>query len=247
MKYLLTLFLCASAFGADEGECSRHTAGLVSRWLVNGWQTGNGAAPTLALNSALSAPSGTIIGTCTWSVVASRYALTLAGGGLNPHNIRISDSPAVSPTGKFAIALWARPTDLGNYRKLFDKSSPFSGDSQVSFRAAWESGKVYFLVGNSSYTYKQVNSTVSVPLNSWTHFVFVYDNDGYLRIYFNAKAAGTSAATQDSVADNSHPLQIGRDAYSGSLFFQGNMADFRFYNRALTAAEVAALYKEGLK
>jgi GH25 family lysozyme M1 (1,4-beta-N-acetylmuramidase) len=98
-------------------------------------------------------------------------------------------------------------------------------------------------VGFTKFTYWDQNFGYSVPLNSWTHLVFVASGN-QMQLYANGSLAGTIATNM--------PLPR---AYFGMGYVSsnGNMVDYllasidevMLFNRALNAAEVSSLYAAG--
>jgi GH25 family lysozyme M1 (1,4-beta-N-acetylmuramidase) len=98
-------------------------------------------------------------------------------------------------------------------------------------------------VGFTKFTYWDQNFGYSVPLNAWTHLVFVASGN-QMQLYANGALAGTIATNM--------PLPR---AYFGMGYVSsnGNMVDYllasideiMLFNRALNAGEVSSLYAAG--
>ena len=78
--------------------------------------------------------------------------------------------------------------------------------------------------------------------NDWHLVVFSRNNDQF-RFYVDGEH-------EHSFTGNSNPLKneeldLGRSLWSNALYFHGYIDDVRIYNRALSAAEVQALYNLG--
>jgi Concanavalin A-like lectin/glucanases superfamily len=95
----------------------------------------------------------------------------------------------------------------------------------------------------ASSSWKYFDSTVTVPVNVWTHIAGTY-NGSTLTIWINGHTAGSHAVTGKTCANN-EPLAVGaKNAPAKGLleaFWDGQLDDVRVYNRALTAAQIAAL------
>lgn len=91
----------------------------------------------------------------------------------------------------------------------------------------------------------------TLPTSGWHHFVCVYDagagNGNRLKLWVNGAAVAATTLLLD--AANQTPFNCDRElqvgAYDGTLGWKGNLDDFRLYRRALTAAEVGAIYSAG--
>lgn len=83
-----------------------------------------------------------------------------------------------------------------------------------------------------------------IQLNRWTHLAVTYDG-GNLRIYVDGNLSSTNAIS--GPASNAHPIRLGSKANMKPLEeeddkpFNGAIDEVRFYDRALSDAEVAAL------
>jgi hypothetical protein len=84
------------------------------------------------------------------------------------------------------------------------------------------------------------SGNTAVPLNTWTQLAVSY-NGSALQFYFDGAADGSTAAS-GSLSTASWNVQVGQ-RYDG-YYFPGNIDSLRIYNRALSSAEVAALYAE---
>ncbi|HEX2706057.1 MAG TPA: LamG domain-containing protein [Candidatus Lustribacter sp.] len=91
--------------------------------------------------------------------------------------------------------------------------------------------------------WKFFDSTTAVPLNTWTHLAATY-NGSTLTVWINGSKSGSMAVTGRTCSNN-EPLAIGaKNAPSKGLleaFWDGQLDDVRIYNRALSAAGIAAL------
>ncbi len=83
-----------------------------------------------------------------------------------------------------------------------------------------------------------------IPLNSWFHLCGVYDpSDTSMKTYLNGELNVSEISNVAAIGHNSQPVVIG--AFGATDFpdyFNGMIDDVRIYNRALSAADVAAIY-----
>ena len=131
-----------------------------------------------------------------------------------------------------------------------------SVDGNNDFNAAtWSNGSLYFEVGNSgnSFGYWSDYST-TVSEGEWYHAAFVFNGNGgtnpeRMKVYVNGvnrnlSFSGTIPATTADLS--SANLTIGKDSYSGDNF-NGQVDEFRIYNRALSASEINKIYRVGTR
>lgn len=149
-------------------------------------------------------------------------------------------------TGNFTISLWAKFNAL----PANGTHSPFVSRYVNGTNFWWFS--VYNNGGSSYmphfYGFKGgVNFNNSVTLSSlssgvWHHFL-VNRTGSSVNFYFDGAFVATSGGTNSEDLTYASALFIGKSDGSGT-FFNGNIDDVRAYNRALSSAEVTALYQE---
>ena len=86
-----------------------------------------------------------------------------------------------------------------------------------------------------------IMTTAAIPLNAWNHVALTLDDGGVPILYLNGARVGSypgGTAFDPTVQGTA----IG--GY-GSRFFSGRLDDVRFYNRALTDAEIAGMHAAG--
>lgn len=81
-----------------------------------------------------------------------------------------------------------------------------------------------------------VQPTGALSPGSWYHLVMSFDGTN-IRQYINNSLSQTSSFPGDIRADSGTPLMIG-GYWSGSEYYNGNVAIAQLYNRALSAAEI---------
>lgn len=208
------------------------TSGLVGHWTMDGKDTvwtsstaattldksGNGNTGTLTNMAQATSPVAGKIG----------QGLKFDGG---------DDSVAVSGdivgTGADSICSWIRPTGWGggDFGRLFD-----NGGTLIWLYGAGQALR-FTSAGASPYI---ETAGSSIKLNQWQHICAVRDASGSGIVYINAVAfAGTTGT----------PI-AGSTSYIGNRSaadraWNGNIDDFRIYNRALSADEVKQLYNMG--
>ncbi len=105
----------------------------------------------------------------------------------------------------------------------------------------------YFLVGGGPSTnYYTPYATQSFAANQWVMVTGVYNaTSGTIYMYINGKLS--SSATGVSAAPySSQPFVMGKDPWDIYAPLDGSMANVQVYNASLSAAEIQALYMEGI-
>ena len=100
-----------------------------------------------------------------------------------------------------------------------------------------------FFGGCTNPFWKFLDSTITIPTNTWTHVAGTY-NGTTLTVWINGARAGSRAITGRTCVNN-RPLSVGAksDPEKGLLeaFWDGQLDDLRIYSRALSAAEIRGL------
>lgn len=91
-----------------------------------------------------------------------------------------------------------------------------------------------------------------LPINTWTHVAVAFvggaaGGGGVATLFINGEKKGFIGANpgQNSVLSASAVARLGGGAGDGALPFNGNIDEFRIYNRPLTIDEVTALFNQG--
>jgi hypothetical protein len=85
---------------------------------------------------------------------------------------------------------------------------------------------------------RAVTGTAVLPTNAWTHIAVTYDGAN-MRFYVNGVQV-RAVLRSGAIAATGGALHIGGNDVWGGEFFKGLIDEVRVYNRALSAAEIAA-------
>jgi hypothetical protein len=101
--------------------------------------------------------------------------------------------------------------------------------------------------GYSTYVFNNYGATPAITIspNTWTHLAITLNSSNIYNVYINGTLTLTNQTNPYSypTATSFTPCSLGY--YSPANVhnsFQGNMADYRFYNTVLTAAEINSVY-----
>lgn len=101
-----------------------------------------------------------------------------------------------------------------------------------------------FFGGCVNKNWQYLDSTTTVPTNTWTHVATTY-NGSTLTVWINGVRAGSRSITGTHTCNNNRRLAIGakNDPDKGLLeaFQDGQLDEIRIYNRVLTTAEIQGL------
>ena len=85
----------------------------------------------------------------------------------------------------------------------------------------------------------------TIPTNTWEHVAVVLDSSGGARLYLNGAQVGSTTLTLRLSSLGSTPNDwIGRSEFAANPYLDGAIDEFRIYNRALSSAEILALYSQ---
>jgi hypothetical protein len=135
------------------------------------------------------------------------------------------------------------PAQVANYHVVFQKEGGYSGGSVYGIRLQESGGitvmqaMIYYSAVSSEFI--SLNGTTNLNDGNWHHVAFTYDSSYNLRVFVDGEqeniATGTNVPFQ-----NSSNIQV---ALGDSRRFNGALANFRIYNRALSASEVLQNYQ----
>jgi len=204
------------------------------------------------------APSGA-------SGFANEYSLNF--DGVDDILITTKDS-SIMPTDNLTVGCWVNPTTwafTGNSQVRYPFGCLSSGGWGVNFSNNYNGTittfKSIILVsdtGSGSPGYLQPSdagfSSELRALTGWHYVALTYDKvTGKASMYFDGveKDSTSGAAGADIVYHslNNRPLMFGADAAfntTGQDFFDGNIDECSVWNKALTSAELIAVYNSGV-
>ena len=83
-------------------------------------------------------------------------------------------------------------------------------------------------------------SNIAYPLNSWHNITVVKGTNGQVSIYLDAILIYSQTVSTPNIGNNSG--RFGRAIWNSNEFFLGKLDDIGIWNRALSPAEITALY-----
>ena len=151
--------------------------------------------------------------------------------------VSVGQHVSLSPS-LVSLSVWINPVVVAGYAD----GAVIAGYSDV---VHWTNGymfyandnKVVFGVGNGT---DLLRISTAIGAGSWAHLVGVFDGNN-IYLYLN----GVIVANQNAVSmvyNGTNTFSIGHTFVS---YFHGSIDDVRVYNRALTPADVTALYHNG--
>jgi len=202
------------------------------------WYRFDETGGSTATDSSGSGRNATLVNGPAWVGGRLNNAVDLNGGSQHvslPAGI-------VNGLNDFSIATWVRLDSTGNWRRLFDFGSNTTTNMFLVPQSG--SGAVRFAITTSGAGgEQQINGTSALSTGVW-HHVAVTRSGNTGQLYVDGVQVGQNTGMSLSPASlgNTTNNWIGRSQYSGDAYLDGQVDDFRLYNRALSAAEVQALF-----
>jgi hypothetical protein len=147
------------------------------------------------------------------------------------------------PTGnEITISVW-------NYGETAKDSALISGyDSSdnriISVHLPWNNSNIYWDCGNDGSTYDRINKlATSSEYLGWHHWVFTKNaSTGIMKIFLDGVEWHSDTGKTETI-NIATILKLGT-FYNNTSFHQGRVNNLMVFNRALTANEIKALYKQ---
>jgi hypothetical protein len=215
---------------AGAGQCVQPPSGIISWWPGDG--NGNDIAGT---------NNGTLINGTTFVAGMVGQAFSLDGVDdevLVPHNSNQNTG------GQITIDAWVNPSSYGHGRPIAQKRSSYNvgGYTFETTHSPWgpDNGLQFVIwIGGTPYTVQTLANVVAV--DTWQHIAATFDGVT-MKIYVNGieKASTLVSGVIDASTD---PLVIGRNVVYPLLYvWQGVIDEVELFNRALSQAEIQAIF-----
>jgi Concanavalin A-like lectin/glucanases superfamily len=234
--------------------CDTSNAGCNSSGLVGWWRFDDGSG-TSAADSSGNGHTGTLTNGPTWTTSGEiNGALTLASA--SSQYVNVPEVASLRLSSSWTASTWVKLTALpasGHYFGLLSKTAA-SGNTNYGLyvdnaTGFWGAGSPKWVVGfnplSGANQYAAFQATINT--GSWYYLTGVWDSStNNLYLYLN----GTLVASQNTAAlvpdpSSGNPLTIGQEV-GVSDFTNGTLDDARVYNRALSAAEILAMYNSNV-
>jgi hypothetical protein len=222
------LFLAGPAQAQSGNPCLPPPAGLVSWWAAEGT-----AADIAGTNN------GVLVSGAGFAAGAVGQGFSFNG---TSQCVSIPYSRTLITTN-YTVEAWVEPvaqvSNAINQAVLYGQTY---GVCQLLARRGSSGVRIAFQFGTDAYTFYDVVSTVEVPIGQFTHVVGTWDGTS-LRLYING-ALNAQRTPGTKPVDSGCGFSIGGFNLCGYVgqFFNGLIDETSYYSRALTAAEVQALF-----
>jgi hypothetical protein len=171
-----------------------------------------------------------ITGVNLFENVRKQGALNLDGNSW----AEVHDNESLDLTTAVTLEAWVYWTGSNSTKGILGRW--FSGVASYMLYASTSTQLLFFI--NTS------NSPVNISGTGWKHIVGTYDSTNR-RVYIDGQEIGSGTGYTSPIAVGDKPIEIGRYAGNTAYQYDGDIAQPRIYNRALTAAEVLQNYNSG--
>lgn len=158
--------------------------------------------------------------------------------------VEVQDSNGDFSPPDLTVSVWINPNEaqLDN-AGIIDKSHSLNGDigGWVLQKRGMGSGlQFYFEYCSSSACANNQDQTFTTPINKWSHLVITKQGN-IVSNYMNGRLLSKKTYSLSDYPKTTKPLLIGA-VKSWNRYFNGSIDEPRIYSRALTTAEIQALY-----
>ncbi len=176
--------------------------------------------------------------------VSGKFGASAASfNGMDDYYLLNEKFSFIQKTANFTISVWAKFYDYTIVTQYIMGNSP--GNNEQGFFHGTVTGKlksIAFTASGGGYVFDST-SNQSMPVDINWHNILITANGTSAKYYIDGVAdSAITNITAFSNEQSTRNLTIGKiNTYNGGLF-NGNLDDVRIYNRALSAAEISALY-----
>ncbi len=189
-------------------------------------------------DSGSSPANGTLVNGPTYVTGRNAQAVDINGGS---QHVSLP-AGVVNGLTNFTIATWVKLDTTTVWRRIFD----FGNNTTVNMFLVPNSGSTvrFAITTGGNGAEQQINGSPALPTGVWKHVAITRNgNTGTLYIDGVQVGQNTSMTLSPSSLGSTANNWIGRSQYSGDSYLDGQIDQFRIYNRALSAAEILALFQ----
>ncbi|MFA7653979.1 MAG: LamG-like jellyroll fold domain-containing protein [Candidatus Magasanikbacteria bacterium] len=193
---------------------------------------------------------GQLIGSCDDSGDACPTMIStghnknaLSFDGVND-SIIINDKNSLD-SPKFSVEAWVNPNGVqSSWARILSQEN----DARSEFAKSFQSFDLEFNDQNSvrlnvfgTPSSLTVDSAVTVTPGKWNHIVATFDGS-VAKLYVNGSLPAVNSVENLVINTNTQNLVIGRALQPGNYYYKGQMDDVIYYQRVLSASEVATRF-----
>ncbi len=146
-------------------------------------------------------------------------------------------------TSEYAFVFWAKGNTKpmnGEYRLLFRWSNSYDTDASAMYYGGYGDDVIrYFSDDTSDALVEFTDTNIS---NKWNFYVVRAKLNDFVDVFVNTIKKGTTSIGDNAHINNNISLTIGNRHYDPNECFNGNISNFRIYDRAITEQEITDIY-----
>jgi prepilin-type N-terminal cleavage/methylation domain-containing protein len=214
--------------------------------LVGYWPMTDGGGTSVADYSGAN-NGGSFSGSPTWQTSGCKLSVCL-DFPTGANNISIPSTSSLNITKNLTITMWIKGNTLIPGGTSFHPISKWTGTTDANYvlyycGTACGPSNAFMWYANAGGNWLNIsNNSPSVSTGGWIYVAVVYTSSSGGEMYWNGIAQGSPYGS-GLLATTSANLYLGNDNGAASTDF--NMNAVRIYNRALSAAEIQAMYNGG--
>lgn len=227
---MVLLLISAFVGHATAQTCVQPPAGLVS------WWPGDGDA-----NDIISSNNGTFESGVTFVPGKVDQAFSFDG----TEGVKVQDDPTLNLANAITVSAWVNRAST-TYASPIVKKAGEGTNQQNGFAlefGGFIQNSVYFWVYIPGVGWRS-SGGYPVANNVWTHVVGTYDGTN-LKVYVDGALGSYVSLPPGTIAPSGNPLYIGRDPANLGRVYHGLIDEPSIYNRALSPAEIQAIFNAG--
>jgi hypothetical protein len=214
-----------------SGSCAPPPAGLISCWRADG-----DALDAAARNN------GTPQGGATFVLgkVGQCFNFNPAGG-----TVIVPNSSSLLLTNQLTVETWINARSLSgpNGYSILSKVGGTGGNNGYQFVLGGNTLYGQFNSPGQAWPSSRITSSGLIATGVWYHVAWTYDQSA-MKLYVNGVSVATNTIGAKTIAASSSNVRISGDD-NNHVYFDGLIDEPSVYNRALSAAEIAAIYNAG--
>jgi len=152
--------------------------------------------------------------------------------------VEVPDDASLDITTDITIEAWVYPEASVDYMGIVIKGD----DGAENYEALLGDQLLYWAIQWTDGTRDSEKLPLTYNTNEWMHLVTIYDIGNNVSLYKNGEFVDSDALPNKTPQTNDVYLGIGRELGT-SRYFNGHIDSVRIYNRALSAEEIKALYR----
>ena len=233
--FFITLLLVISLFSFSQVPSYVSSVNLVAWYSFDG-----NSADSSGNGNHLTNMGGTTLTTDRFGDTSAAYSFD----GVNDHLTITSPSFQMSETGAYTISVWVNYSiSPGGWVFAHGLTQGAGGGTGMfcQFMTATAAPDFQWRTNKQGSAWQTLSVTPTAALNTWEHWVAVYNNKNMV-LYRNGVQAGTFTYASSGAVAATMPFSLGTNLDRTGSFLNGKLDDIGIWMRALSASEVANLF-----